>query len=58
MRRVLLAGMLAAAVGCASNRSDDDPGARIEDTTLRTRDTVNPNDTLPQIRDSVIDSAQ
>ena len=57
MRRVLLAGVLATAAGCASNRSEE-PGARIEDTTLRTRDTVNPNDTLPQIRDSVIDSAQ
>ena len=57
MRRVLLAGVLLTAAGCASNRSDDQ-GARIEDTTLTAQDTVNPNDTLPQIRDSAMDSAQ
>jgi predicted component of type VI protein secretion system len=57
MRRLLLAAMLAVTTGCASNRSDE-PGARIEDTTLTARDTVNPNDTLPRVRDSVTDSAQ
>jgi predicted component of type VI protein secretion system len=57
MRRVWLAGVLLAAAGCASNRSDE-PGARIEDTTLTPGDTVNPNDTLPRIRDSLMDSAQ
>jgi predicted component of type VI protein secretion system len=57
MRRVLLAGVLLTATGCASNRSDE-PGARIEDTTLTPQDTVNPNDTLPRVRDSVMDSAQ
>jgi predicted component of type VI protein secretion system len=57
MRGVLLVGVLVAAAGCASNRSDEQ-GARIEDTTLTPRDTVNPNDTMPRIRDSVIDSAQ
>jgi len=57
MRLVLLAGMLAVIAGCASNRNDE-PGARIEDTTMTSGDTVSPNDTLPRIRDSVIDSAQ
>ena len=57
MRRVLLATILVIGVGCASNRSDE-PGARIEDTTLTPQDTVNPNDTMPRIRDSVTDSAQ
>jgi predicted component of type VI protein secretion system len=57
MRQVLLATILAVTAGCASNRNDE-PGARIEDTTLMPGDTVNPNDTLPRIRDSVMDSAQ
>jgi predicted component of type VI protein secretion system len=57
MRRMLLVTTLAVTAGCASNRSDE-PGARIEDTTLTPRDTVNPNDTLPRVRDSVMDSAQ
>ena len=57
MSRVLLAGLLLAAAGCASNQSDE-PGARIRDTTVTPQDTMNPNDTLPQIRDSVMDSAQ
>jgi predicted component of type VI protein secretion system len=57
MRQVLLATILAVTAGCASNRNDE-PGARIEDTTFRTRDTVNPNDTLPRVRDSMMDSAQ
>ena len=57
MKRVLLATVMAVSAGCASNRNDD-PGARIEDTTLTARDTMNPDDTLPQIRDSVMDSAR
>jgi hypothetical protein len=57
MIRVVLVVLATATVGCASNRSDDQ-GARIEDTTMRPRDTVNPNDTIPRIRDSVMDSAQ
>ena len=57
MRLVMLAGMLAVIAGCASNRNDE-PGARIEDTTMTSGDTVSPNDTLPRIRDSVMDSAQ
>ena len=57
MRQVLLATILAVTAGCASNRSDEQ-GARMEDTTLTPRDTVNPNDTLPRVRDSVVDSAQ
>ncbi len=57
MRRVMLTTILAVSTGCASNRSDE-PGARIEDTTPTSRDTVNPNDTLPRVRDSVLDSAR
>ena len=57
MRQVLLATILAVTAGCASNRNDEQ-GARIEDTTLTPRDTVNPNDTLPRVRDSVMDSVQ
>jgi len=57
MRRLLLAGALAMVGACASNRNDQ-AGARIEDTTLTATDTLNPNDTLPRIRDSVVDSAR
>ena len=56
MKRVLLAAMVAAALGCAGNRSSEAAGARIHDTTLTAQDTANPNDTLPRIRDSVPDS--
>ncbi|MEA2712585.1 MAG: hypothetical protein QOK27_546 [Gemmatimonadales bacterium] len=57
MKRMLLFGFLAAALGCARNRPSEAAGARIhEDTTLTARDTANPNDTLPRIRDSVPDS--
>jgi predicted component of type VI protein secretion system len=56
MRRLLLATMLTATAGCASNRASDEPGTRIRDTTLTAQDTTNPNDTLPHIRDSMPDS--
>jgi hypothetical protein len=59
MRRLLLAGLVSTlAAGCASNKAADEPGARIRDTTATPRDTVNPNDTLPHIRDSLPDSTQ
>jgi hypothetical protein len=59
MRRMLLFGFLAAAMGCARNHASEAAGARIhEDTTLTARDTTNPNDTMPRIRDTVPDSAQ
>jgi predicted component of type VI protein secretion system len=58
MRRLLLAALLTASAGCASNRASDEPGARIRDTTLTAQDTVNPNDTLPHIRDSMPDSTR
>jgi predicted component of type VI protein secretion system len=58
MRRVLLAALLTAAAGCASNRSSDEPGTRIRDTTLTAQDSTNPNDTLPHIRDSMPDSTR
>jgi hypothetical protein len=59
MRPLLLIALLAPALGCARNRgSEDAAGARIRDTTLTARDTINPNDTLPRIRDSVPDSTQ
>jgi type IV pilus biogenesis protein CpaD/CtpE len=56
MRRVLLAAMFAAAFGCARNRTSEAAGARIHDTTRTASDTINPNDTLARIRDSVPDS--
>jgi predicted component of type VI protein secretion system len=59
MRPLILAGLLSAILpGCASNKAADEPEARIRDTTMMTKDTTNPNDTLPQIRDSVSDSTQ
>jgi predicted component of type VI protein secretion system len=59
MTRVLLASLIAAAlVGCAGNKSSDEPNTRIRDTTLTAKDTTNPNDTLPHIRDSTPDSTQ
>jgi hypothetical protein len=56
MKTMLLAALLTALAGCASNRNDQAGGARIRDTTLSVRDTMIPNDTLPRIRDSVMDS--
>ena len=58
MRAILLLAALAATFGCARNRSSEAAGARIHDTTLTARDTTNPNDTLPRIRDTVPDSTQ
>jgi hypothetical protein len=55
MTRLLLALLLLSPLGCASNQSDT-AGARIKDTTTTAQDTINPNDTLPQVRDSVTDS--
>jgi hypothetical protein len=58
MVRAILLGALVttAATGCAKNRSADEPSTRIRDTTMTAKDTTNPNDTLPHIRDSVSDS--
>ena len=58
MKPMLLAAMLATAMGCARNRNAEAAGARIHDTTLTAQDTTNPNDTLPRIRDSVPDSTR
>jgi predicted component of type VI protein secretion system len=59
MTRLLLAGLVSTlAAGCASNRAADEPGARIRDTTMTVKDTTNPNDTLPRVRDSVPDSTR
>jgi hypothetical protein len=58
MTRVLLIALLGLGTGCASNRNADESGARIQDTTLTPADTTSPNDTLPHIRDSVMDSAR
>jgi type IV pilus biogenesis protein CpaD/CtpE len=55
MTRLLLGLLLLSPVGCASNQSDT-AGARIQDTTTTAQDTINPNDTLPRVRDSAIDS--
>jgi hypothetical protein len=57
MRHMILAGLVgAAAAGCASNKTSDEPSTRIRDTTATARDSVNPNDTLPHIRDTMPDS--
>jgi predicted component of type VI protein secretion system len=56
MKYLLLTALIAAATGCAQNREADEPRTRVRDTTLTARDTTNPNDTLPRIRDSVTDS--
>jgi hypothetical protein len=60
MRRLILAGLVSAGVAsCASNKAKlDDTGARIRDTTMTAKDTTNPNDTLPHIRDSIPDSTR
>jgi hypothetical protein len=60
MLRTLLVGLFATALvtGCAKNRSEEEPGTRIRDTTMTAKDTTGPNDTLPHIRDSVPDSTQ
>jgi hypothetical protein len=58
MNRILLALVLVGPLACASNRNNDTSGARIQDTTLTARDTTNPNDTLPRIRDSMADSTR
>jgi hypothetical protein len=59
MPRVLLFSVLALAVGgCARNKGSEEPGTRIRDTTMTARDTTNPNDTLPHIRDTVPDTTR
>jgi hypothetical protein len=58
MRPILLLALVAATFGCARNRSSEAAGARIRDTTLMAADTINPNDTLPRIRDTVPDSTR
>jgi hypothetical protein len=58
MRRVLLALVVAAAAGCTSTRTADQPAVRIADTIQTAQDSVNPNDTMPRTRDGAKDSAQ
>jgi predicted component of type VI protein secretion system len=57
MSRVMLVALVGLfTAGCARNRSSDEPGTRIRDTTMTAKDTTNPNDTLPHIRDSTPDT--
>jgi hypothetical protein len=59
MKTLMLAVLVGLVVSaCASNRSEDEPGARIHDTTMTAGDTTKPTDTLPHIRDSVPDSTR
>jgi predicted component of type VI protein secretion system len=59
MTRSLLTGLAAATfMACAHNKPAEEPQTRIRDTTLTPKDTTNPNDTLPHIRDSVPDSTR
>jgi hypothetical protein len=55
---LLITSLVSTTVGCAKNRANEEPGTRIHDTTLTPKDTTNPNDTLPHIRDSMPDSAR
>ena len=57
-RFLILATLSVIALGCARNKASDEPGTRIRDTTMTSRDTTNPNDTLPHIRDSLPDSTR
>jgi len=56
MKRVLLLSLLTLAAGCARNKGSEEPGTRIRDTAMTAKDTTNPNDTLPHIRDSMPDT--
>lgn len=58
MRRTFLAAVVAVTAGCASNPGADGPGRPLEDTTLTPGDAANPFDTLPELRDSVMDSVR
>ena len=70
MRHAVLVALLLAAAGCAKNRESGvgaaragdttrmDDSTRIHDTTLTAKDTANPSDTLPHIRDSMPDSTR
>ena len=73
MRYAVFIVLLLAAAGCAKNRESEESGAgaaqvadttrlhdstRIHDTTLTAKDTTNPNDTLPHIRDCMPDSTR
>jgi hypothetical protein len=59
MKTLMLAVVTGLVVtACASNRSGDEPGARIRDTTITAADTTKMTDSLPHIRDSVPDSTQ
>ena len=58
MNRLILlaAAMITGAAACASNRAADEPRTRIRDSSTTTQDTVDPNDTLTHIRDTIPDS--
>jgi predicted component of type VI protein secretion system len=56
--RSLIAALTLILAACASNRASDEPVTRIHDTTLTAKDTTNPNDTLPHIRDTMPDSTR
>jgi hypothetical protein len=73
MRYALLIALSLEVASCAKNRESEELGAgaagvgdttrahdstRIHDTTLTAKDTTNPNDTLPHIRDSMPDSTR
>lgn len=55
MTRLYLIVLLAAAAGCASNRSEETD--RMSDTTAAVGDTVNAADTMPRVREGPADSA-
>jgi len=73
MRYSVLIALLMATASCAKNRESEESATgaarvgdtsrmhdstRIHDTTLTAKDTTNPNDTLPHIRDSLPDSTR
>jgi predicted component of type VI protein secretion system len=57
-RALLLSALAFGMAGCARNKSSEEPGTRIRDTTLTAQDTTNPNDTLTHIRDSMPDTTR
>jgi hypothetical protein len=53
-----MVAMIAALAGCASNKTTDEPGTRVRDSSMTAQDSVNPSDTATHIRDTVPDSTR
>lgn len=54
MRYLMLSGLMAVVLGgCASNKTSEQPGTRIRDTTMSPADTMGPADTARHTPDSL-----